>query len=758
MKNQLDHNKDQLKTIVANLPGMTYRIKNERSWEVIFISEKCKELTGYDVTDFTTNKSLNYNQIIHKDDKAYVWDTVQKALSEHTSYELEYRIIRADGVEQWVWESGSGVFDENKLLYLDGIIIGNDKRKKNELALIESERKFRAVFSQVAVGAARIDLNGQWLEVNKKLCEIVGYSQKELLSRTFQDITHPDDLQMGLSHLKSLISNEIQNYTTNKRYIKKGGEVVWVNIAVSVVRDLNNKPEYFIAVIQDISSQKEDQKNLKESENMFHALFEQAGGYCMILDPNTSDGVPLIVDANEAAYKEHGYSREEFIGRRVSDVDDDEGKLLVKKRTAEIMTGKTFFIQNTHVRKDGSSFPVAVNAKRIDIDGKKPLIFTTEYDITELKQKELELKVTNENLIQKKNELETIIEIAPYPIAIHSEDGNVKVLNKAWSDYSGYTLDDIGTVDDFIRLMVTEEMKDKIKKIGKSLYFLNEHDEAVEHSLLTKDGHKVIWQFSSAPLGLIDGKRTVITSAIDITELKKKDEMLLNQSRHAAMGEMIGIIAHQWRQPLSSISMDANNMLVDIEMDEFCAIASKKYANNISKQIQHLSETIDDFRNFFKPDKAISTVYIKDILNHTLSIVTDSLRNNAIEFKSFIDPGIQVDTYPRELMQVFVNIVTNAKDALVSNKVNDALIVVRAYENIEYIDIEICDNGGGIDADILSKVFDPYFSTKDEKTGTGLGLYMSKMIIEDHLNGILNVENKEKGACFTVKLVKPLSL
>lgn len=122
----------------------------------------------------------------------------------------------------------------------------------------------------------------------------------------------------------------------------------------------------------------------------------------MLLDPNTPDDIPLIIDANEAACLAHGYSREEFIGRPVSDIDDDEGKNLVKKRTAEIMRGKTFFVENNHVRKDGTFFPVAITAKRIDIKDGKPLILSTEYDLTERKRAEEDIKRMENELIQSK--------------------------------------------------------------------------------------------------------------------------------------------------------------------------------------------------------------------------------------------------------------------------------------------------------------------------------------------------------------------
>jgi len=148
-----------------------------------------------------------------------------------------------------------------------------------------------------------------------------------------------------------------------------------------------------MVVVENVTEQKKADYELRKAEERFRALFEQSGGYCMILDPNTPDGIPIIIDANEAASKVHGYTREEFIGRPVADIDDEDGKRQVKQRTAEIMKGKPFYVENTHERKDGTSFSVAVNAKRIDIGDEPPLIFTTEYDIT--KRIENELKIEN---------------------------------------------------------------------------------------------------------------------------------------------------------------------------------------------------------------------------------------------------------------------------------------------------------------------------------------------------------------------------
>ena len=711
---------------------------------------------------------------------------------------------------------------------------------------------------------------GEFYEINKTCEHILGYSREELIGKTTFDINlwvNFDDRTEYIETLKRDGSVENTIYSFNK----KNGDVIIANVYANIVT-INNE-EYILAVADDITLERVTQERLLESEEKFRAIFEQAGGYSMILDPNTADGIPVIMDANEAACEIHGYSKEDFIGRPVSDVDDEDGKLQVLKRTAEIMTGKPFYVENLHVRKDGTSFPVAVNAKRVDITGKSPFIISTEYDISKLKQaqervrknekilnliidkspigictvdllgnfvstnptyekmlgyskKELSLlsffdithpdyrpenrelfqkmfslestgfsmekvyirkdgkeidvnvqatgvsdetgdikfgtafvedvtekKHARELLEQKKKELETIIQEAPNPIMIHNEEGKVLLVNRAWSKLTGYSYDDIDTIEKWTKKAYGEKMP-VVKEYIDELYGLSSAVDEGEYPINTKCGNTIIWQFSSAPLGMMDNKRTVISSAMDITELKHKDEMLISQSRLAAMGEMIGMIAHQWRQPLTVISMNANNMILDIELDDLDAKNAREYLDDILTQTGHLSQTIDDFRNFFKPDKAASRVKLQNVLEETYSIVKDSIANNNIILEISYASDSEVDAYSRELMQVFVNIITNAKDSLSQNNSKNAQINIKVFEDEKYVITEICDNGEGIDEAVLPKIFDPYFTTKDEKTGTGLGLYMSKMIVEDHLHGKIEAINSESGACFRVKLLK----
>lgn len=236
------------------------------------------------------------------------------------------------------------------------------------------------------------------------------------------------------------------------------------------------------------------------------------------------------------------------------------------------------------------------------------------------------------------------------------------------------------------------------------------------------------------------------------TKLRETSELLLAQSRNAAMGEMINMIAHQWRQPISVIAMCANNMLLDIELENINKEEFQKQTHDILSQTEHLSTTIDDFRNFFKPNKSKELVTIRSVVEDALKLMQKSFENNNIEIRLDLQSDTKIEIYSRELMQVFLNLLKNAKEALDQNPTIHHWINVHLEETPEYLIATICDNGGGIKQENMHKIFEPYFSTKSEKNGTGLGLYMSKIIIEKHLHGNLSVSNKEEGACFTIKL------
>jgi len=237
-------------------------------------------------------------------------------------------------------------------------------------------------------------------------------------------------------------------------------------------------------------------------------------------------------------------------------------------------------------------------------------------------------------------------------------------------------------------------------------------------------------------------------------QLTYKDELLAKQSRFAALGEMISMIAHQWRQPLTGMGMSINNLLLDIDIGDTDDKRSKETLELVNKQITYLSSTIDDFKNFFKPNSTQEKVNIKTLVHESCMIIDSSIKNQGIDIKVDIPEHLHIITKKNDVTQILLNLVKNAMDAYKEKKTDKNSVEISVNEFSGFVEIIVKDYAGGIPKEIIEKIFDPYFSTKNKKNGTGLGLYMSKMIVEDHLQGELSVKTEELSTEFRIKLRK----
>ncbi len=238
----------------------------------------------------------------------------------------------------------------------------------------------------------------------------------------------------------------------------------------------------------------------------------------------------------------------------------------------------------------------------------------------------------------------------------------------------------------------------------------------------------------------------------EVEKNRKKDQQLIEQSRLAQMGEMLSMIAHQWRQPLTAISATSASIEMKALLGKTDNNTILKQAKNISKYSQHLSQTINDFKDFFKHEKELSYTSYDDIISEVLNIVQISIESKGISITQNITTDKKVKTYHNEVKQVLLNLVKNAEDILLEQDIENPYIDISTFYDNGYLTLQVKDNAGGIPQNIVHKIFNPYFSTKKEKNGTGLGLYMSKTIIEDHCKGNLSASNDKDGAVFTIKL------
>jgi len=239
-----------------------------------------------------------------------------------------------------------------------------------------------------------------------------------------------------------------------------------------------------------------------------------------------------------------------------------------------------------------------------------------------------------------------------------------------------------------------------------------------------------------------------------VKELREKDKALVQQSKMAAMGEMIGAIAHQWRQPLNALAINIQ-LLEDLQEEgKLDKKTLQEFIEKNMQTIQFMSNTIDDFRNFFRKDKEKVEFDIKEAIEKTLNLQKSQLKNHNIDIITNLKP-IKIKGYKNEFMQIILNLISNAKDAIEEKRKEKGNfkgeITITSKKENNNIVIEVEDNGGGIKEEIKERIFEPYFTTKEEGKGTGMGLYMVKEIVE-RMGGKIEVKNTQKGAKFKIIL------
>lgn len=282
-----------------------------------------------------------------------------------------------------------------------------------------------------------------------------------------------------------------------------------------------------------------------------------------------------------------------------------------------------------------------------------------------------------------------------------------------------------------------------------------------EEILLNKKDGSSCFVTVSVAYPILKNSSIIVLNLVDLTVLKQKDQMLLVQSRFVAMGEMIANIAHQWRQPLNVIQSSITKVSIYKEMGTITDKFLDDTVSNVKKQVNYLSSTIDDFRNFYKDDPE-GSFFLSDAIKKALSLVEAAYQNSFIdvELEYAGCENISIKGSINRLIQAFLNILNNTKDALIGSKELDRVAVIYCKKRGNTIVLYMQDSGGGIEPKNMDIIFDPYFSTKNKTQGSGIGLYMTKQIIESSFGGRIEANNVEfirnniklRGACFTIEL------
>lgn len=462
---------------------------------------------------------------------------------------------------------------------------------------------------------------------------------------------------------------------------------------------------------------------------------------------SSTDTKGIITEVSNAFCIISGYSREELIGKSHSLVrHSDMPESVFKKMWQTIQSGKMWQGEVKNLSKDGRVYWVDSTIEPLyddflNIVGYKSLRF----DITSQKMLQEQL-VENQDLL---DEFRLMFQTVTAGIAFVNNEGYFQEANPYMCEILGYSHEEIlqHRCHDLTAPEFQEEnvhLLELARTTRKAQKFLKK--------CRTKEG-KYIWV--EAVFQYFDHERLLIAvkNMQHYKILEEKNKMLLATSKQAAMGEMISMIAHQWRQPLTSLVALLSKTKIKYEMG---VLEKKDFTADFDKAkniIQHLSKTIDIFRDYFK-EKEGKAAPVKELIAGVDNILLSLMESKSIEIScECSDKSLKVDD---RLDQVILNIYQNAADALVQMRENNRRIFTKVHSEGENVIINICDNAGGVPESVIEHIFTPYFSTKS-KNGSGLGLYMSKDIVENTLGGQLSVCNTKMGACFKITVLNKQS-
>ena len=485
-----------------------------------------------------------------------------------------------------------------------------------------------------------------------------------------------------------------------------------------------------------IDTIKYSRKNLINNQNKLKLILEMSPTAVRIVK---NDG-EKIVFANNAYLKLLGITLEELPNKTPKSYYPKEAiyqDLLISLNKDETIENRLI-----PLKINGSEIWVIATYMNIVYDSEKAVIAWF-YDVTD------KIKIQKQ-IEEQKNEFETIFNYSIDGLAIVDLNGNFLEFNASFMKMVGFTREELLKTS-CLKLTAPEDIQVTKDALQDALEYGFAID--IEKSYIIKSHQNITVNFSMV---LLPDKKRILLSTKDMTQHK----LMESQAKLASMGEMIGNIAHQWRQPLSLISTIASGIKVQSEFGQFDEKSIVPDMDNIIKQTTYLSNTIDDFRNFIKNENERSEVQISNVIKKALSIVNPSIINHNITVIQNNKDDMILDGYENQLIQALINILNNSKDALKEHvkEGDNRLIFIETKNIINGFILKIRDNAGGIPENVIKKIFEPYFTTKHKSIGTGIGLSITHQIVTKHHDANITASNETyeyndkiyTGACFSI--------
>ena len=780
------------------LEPASWRVFVQTAYGVEFVSPRFCEILGLDGAAFRSNPGCVPDLVVPEDREGFAAANAE-ALAERQPFRWEGRLTVA-GETRWIlWESVPRVVENGDTIWT-GTVEDVTERRIAEAKLKESEARFRRTFEMPLIGACITSPTKGWLEVNDRLCAILGYSREELLTRTWSELTHPDDLQEDVLRFESVVRGEIDGYSLEKRFLRKDGTVVPVDLAVSCIRTPAGSVDYFVALLQDITERKGAERDLQAHRDHLAGLVAartaELAKHQQLLDETSrlarvggweydvrKDELTWTAVVQEIHEVEPGY--ELTVAAGLGFYAPESRPVISQALERTLRTGQPFDLELQLVTARGRRLWVRAIGRAHLEDGKVVRVGGVLQDIDARRRAEEDLEHHRANLeelvAERTSELETaeaalreseerlssIVSESPFPIGLYAEDGEILFVNRAWCRITGYSAEELRTVAEWVDRAYGPR-KDAAKADIESRFDLRESIREGEFAIRTKDGGQRYWDFSSAPVGrLPDGRRLVTTTAMDVTERRHAEEELWAYREHLeelvrartielenALRELESFsysVSHDLRAPLRA--MDGYSAVLLAEHADLLDEEGRRYLDRIRKAAGRMGHLIDGLLNLARISRRelVGTPVDLTALSHSVAEELRALEPQR-EVTVTVADGMTASGDPRLLRVVLENLIGNAWKFTSTRP--SAVVEVGCAERGGETVFFVKDNGVGFDMAYAQKLFTPFQRLHgiDEFPGTGIGLATVQRIVSRHGGRIWAESAQGAGTTFSFTL------